>query len=130
MTAKPPSCTLVVFGVTGDLTKRLLLPALRNLRRDGLLPDDFKLVGIASRDIGDEGLRAHLRQAMADFKAGNGGDDIDWFLQRAHYLSGKFEDPTTFAALGKLVTGNVLFYLATPPSEFSVIVEQLGKASM
>ena len=47
MTEKPPPCTLVVFGVTGDLTKRLLLPALRNLRRDGLLPDDFKLVGIA-----------------------------------------------------------------------------------
>ena len=43
MTTKPPPCTLVVFGVTGDLTKRLLLPALRNLRRDGLLPDDFKL---------------------------------------------------------------------------------------
>ena len=130
MTAKPPSCTLVVFGVTGDLTKRLLLPALRNLRRDGLLPDDFKLVGIASRDIGDEGLRAHLRQAMADFKAGNGDGDVEWFLQRAHYLSGKFEDAATFAALAKQVQGNALFYLATPPSEFSVIVQQLGKAGL
>ncbi len=130
MTAKPPPCMLVVFGVTGDLTKRLLLPALRNLRRDGLLPDDFKLVGIASRDIGDDGLRTHLRQAMADFKAGNGGDDVEWFLQRAHYLSGKFEDAATFAALGKHVTGNALFYLATPPSEFSVIIQQLGKADL
>ena len=73
----PPPCTLVIFGVTGDLTKRLLLPALRNLRRDGLLPDEFKLVGIASRDIGDEGLREQLRQAMVDFKAGTGDDDID-----------------------------------------------------
>jgi len=130
MTAQPPPCTLVVFGVTGDLTKRLLLPALRNLRRDGLLPDDFKLVGIASRDIGDEGLRAHLRQAMADFKAGNGDDDVEWFLQRAHYLSGKFEETATFVALGKHITGNVLFYLATPPSEFSVIIQQLGKAGL
>jgi glucose-6-phosphate 1-dehydrogenase len=130
MTAQPPPCTLVVFGVTGDLTKRLLLPALRNLRRDGLLPDDFKLVGIASRDIGDEGLRAHLRQAMADFKAGTGGDDVEWFLQRSHYLSGKFEDAATFTALVKQVTGNALFYLATPPSEFSVIIQQLGKAGL
>src|SRR5580698_4532091 len=95
----PPPCTLVIFGVTGDLTKRLLLPALRNLRRDKLLPDDFKLVGIASRDIGDEGLRDHLRKAMTEFKAGNGDDDVDWFLQRAHYLSGKFEDDATYAAL-------------------------------
>jgi glucose-6-phosphate 1-dehydrogenase len=120
----------VVFGVTGDLTKRLLLPALRNLRRDGLLPDDFKLVGIASRDIGDEGLRKHLQQAMADFKAGNGDDDVEWFLQRAHYLSGKFEDAATYAALAKQVQGNALFYLATPPSEFSVIIQQLGKAGL
>jgi glucose-6-phosphate 1-dehydrogenase len=124
MTTKPPPCTLVVFGVTGDLTKRLLLPALRNLRRDGLLPDDFKLVGIASRDIGDEGLRKHLQQAMADFNAGNGDDDVEWFLQRAHYLSGKFEDAATYAALAKQVQGN------TPPSEFSVIIQQLGKAGL
>ena len=130
MTAKPPPCTLVVFGVTGDLTKRLLLPALRNLHRDGLLSDDFKLVGIASRDIGDEGLRMHLRQAMADFKAGDGDDDVEWFLRRSHYLSGKFEDASTFAALGKHITGNALFYLATPPSEFSVIIQQLGKAGL
>ncbi|MBS0540947.1 MAG: glucose-6-phosphate dehydrogenase, partial [Proteobacteria bacterium] len=99
----PPPCTLVIFGATGDLTKRLLLPALRNLRRDGLLPDQFKLVGIASRDIGDDGFREHLRKAMTEFKAGNGDADIDWFLQRAHYLSGKFEDSKTFAAVAKHV---------------------------
>jgi len=126
----PPPFTLVIFGATGDLTKRLLLPALRNLRRDGLLPDDFKLVGIASRDIGDEGFRAHLKKAMADFKAGDGDGDVEWFLQRAHYLSGKFEDPATFAAVAKHVDGNALFYLATPPSEFSIIIKQLGAAGL
>jgi glucose-6-phosphate 1-dehydrogenase len=115
----PPPCTLVIFGVTGDLTKRLLLPALRNLRRDGLLADDFQLVGIASRDIGDEGLRKHLRKAMAEFKAGNADDDVD-----------KFEDAATYAALAKRIKGNALFYLATPPNEFSVIIEQLGKAGL
>jgi len=126
----PPPCTLVIFGATGDLTKRLLLPALRNLRHDGLLPDDFKLVGIASRDIGDDGFRAHLKKAMSEFKAGDGDADIDWFLKRAHYLSGKFEDPATFQAVAKHVDGSALFYLATPPSEFSIIVKQLGKAGL
>ena len=126
----PPPCTLVIFGATGDLTKRLLLPALRNLRRDGLFPEDFKLIGIASRDIGDEGFRKHLREAMTEFKGGNGEADVDWFLQRAHYISGKFEDAATYAAIAKQVKDNVLFYLATPPSEFSGIVNQLGKAGL
>ncbi len=126
----PPSCTLVIFGATGDLTKRLLMPALCNLRRDGLFPVDFKLLGIASRDIGDDGFRDHLRKAMAEFKGGGGASDADWFIERSHYLSGKFEDKATFEAIAKQVKGNVLFYLATPPSEFSVIVEQLGKAGL
>jgi glucose-6-phosphate 1-dehydrogenase len=129
--AEPPkSCTLVIFGATGDLTKRLLLPALRNLHRDKLFPEDFKLIGVASRDIGDDGFRKHLRQAMEDFKAGDGGADIDWFLERSHYLSGKFEDEATYAAIAKQAKGNVLFYLATPPSEFSGIIKQLGKAGL
>ena len=96
-TAPPaPPCTLVIFGATGDLTRRLLMPALRNLRRDGLLPDDFALVGIASRDIGDDGFRDHLRKGMEQFKGGNGPADIDWFVERSRYLAGKFEAPETY----------------------------------
>jgi glucose-6-phosphate 1-dehydrogenase len=135
-TAKPgPPCTLVIFGATGDLTGRLLVPALRNLRRDGLLPEDFALVGVASRDIGDEGFRDRLREDTKQFKGGEsatGGSpgDIDWFLKRARYAGGKFEDPATYKKIAGLVKGNVLFYLATPPSEFSVIVDQLGKAGL
>lgn len=132
-TAPPaPPCTLVIFGATGDLTRRLLMPALRNLRRDGLLPDDFALVGIASRDIGDDGFREHLRKGMEQFKGGDGLGDIDWFLERSRYLSGKFEAAETFQAIAGLLDGdrNVLFYLATPPSEFAVIAGQLGKAGL
>ena len=138
--AKPaPPCALVIFGATGDLTRRLLVPALRNLKRDGLLAENLALVGLASRDIGDEGFRKHLRDGMEQFKAGNGEADVDWFTQRAYYLGGKFEDPGIYKALaGKLkeveaaqrTGGNVLFYLATPPSEFAVIVDQLGKAGL
>jgi glucose-6-phosphate 1-dehydrogenase len=124
-------CTFVVFGATGDLTRRLLVPALRNLKRDGLLPDKFALLGMASRDIGDDGLRQRLSEAM--------GEDREWLAKRTFYVGGKFEDPATYTALGSRLAevdrdqgteGNYLFYLATPPSEFAVIVEQLGKAGL
>jgi len=132
-TAPPaPPCTLVIFGATGDLTRRLLIPALRNLRRDGLLPEDFALVGVASRDIGDDGFRDRLRKGMEQFKGGNGPADIDWFLERSRYLAGKFDAPETYQALAGLLDAgrSVLFYLATPPSEFAVIAGQLGKAGL
>jgi glucose-6-phosphate 1-dehydrogenase len=114
----------VIFGATGDLTRRLLVPALANLEQNGLLPDDFSLVGVAARPLGDDGFRDHLRQ-------GNKAD-VDGLLQRARYLSGKFEAPETYAALAKLLPAerNVLFYLATPPDAFEVIARQLGKAGL
>src|ERR1700744_2771949 len=95
-TEPAPSCALAIFGATGDLTRRLLVPALRNLRRDGLLPENFALIAIASRDIGDDGFRDHLREGMKQFKGGKGDEDIEWFAKRARYLSGKFEDADTF----------------------------------
>jgi glucose-6-phosphate 1-dehydrogenase len=128
----PPACTLVIFGATGDLTRRLLMPALRNMHRDGLLPGDFALLGVASRDIGDDGFRDHLRKGMQEFKGGTGGSDIDWFLERTCYVSGKFEEDRTYRAiadrLGK--DRNALFYFATPPSEFSIVTGHLGKAKL
>jgi glucose-6-phosphate 1-dehydrogenase len=135
---RAPACALVIFGATGDLTRRLLVPALRNLKRDSLLPEDFALIGIASRDLGDNRFRQDLREAMQHFKP-SGGDDIDWFVKRAYYLGGKFEDTGLYQALSaklaKVETedrtaGNVLFYLATPPSEFGIIVDQLGEAGL
>jgi glucose-6-phosphate 1-dehydrogenase len=127
----PPPCTLVIFGATGDLTRRLLMPALRNLRHNGLLPDDFALIGVAGRDIGDDGFRDHLRKGMEQF-GGGAPDDIDWFLKRTHYISGKFEGPEPYAAVTGLLPAerNALFYLATPPTEFEVIARRLGKAGL
>ena len=88
-----PPCVLVIFGGTGDLTRRLLLPGLRNLRRDGLLPENFALIGLGSRDIGDEGFRQRLREGMEHFKAGAGGSDIDWFVKRSYYLGAGSKTP-------------------------------------
>jgi glucose-6-phosphate 1-dehydrogenase len=125
-TAPPaPPCTLAIFGATGDLTRRLLLPALLNLLHNGLLADDFALIGVASRALDDDGFRAHLRKGLRSA-------DADWLLPRCRYLSGKFEAPETYAALaGKLPPeGNALFYLATPPDAFAVIARRLGKAGL
>ena len=114
----------MIFGATGDLTRRLLLPALGNLRGNGLLPDDFALIGVAGRPLDDDGFRKHLAE-------GNAGD-LDWLLQRSRYFSGKFEAAETYAALGTLLPAerNVLFYLATPPDAFAVIARGLGKAGL
>ena len=92
----------MIFGATGDLTRRLLMPALRNLRRDGLLPDDFALLGIASRDIGDDGFRDHLRKGMEEFKGGSGAATSTGSSKRTHYISGKFEAPETYTAVAGL----------------------------
>jgi glucose-6-phosphate 1-dehydrogenase len=122
----------VIFGATGDLTRRLLMPALRNMHRDGLLPRDFGLLGVASRDIGEDGFRDHLRKGMEEFKGGTGGSDIDWFLERTRYVSGKFEQGDTYRAIDERLgkDRNALFYLATPPAEFTIVTEQLGKAGL
>jgi glucose-6-phosphate 1-dehydrogenase len=129
----PPACTLVIFGATGDLTRRLLLPALGNLARNGLLPRDFALLGVAGRSIDDEAFRNHLRRRSTDDSEGGGEtDDLDRVLQASRYLSGKFEAAQTYAALAERLPAdrNVLFYLATPPAEFAVIARQLGKAGL
>ena len=66
---RAPACTLVIFGAAGDLTKRLLMPALYNLARTGLLPDNFALIGVDRADMSDESFRAHVAQAVTAFAA-------------------------------------------------------------
>jgi glucose-6-phosphate 1-dehydrogenase len=137
---KAPPCAFVVFGVAGDLTRRLLLPALYNLAATGLLPDDFAFIGVARAENDDEGFRRDLRDALRQFATRKvepalAGRRVDG----ASYVRGDFDDPATYAALrDKLAEvarerrtgGNVLFYLATPPAAFAVIVRQLGAAGL
>lgn len=135
-----PPCTLVVFGAEGDLTKRLLVPALYNLRRAKLLPEQFALIGIARNNKDDDGFRRDLGTALKKFIDDDvDGGDLQWLLTRMHYLCGEFEDPKTYEALtqrlseiGKRddVGSNALFYLATPPKYFAPIVQRLGSAGL
>ena len=137
----PPPCALVIFGASGDLTKRKLLPALYNIAISGLLPDRFAVVGFAFDDMSTEQFRDTLTSEMKEF-VGQALDEKRWheeFVKRIYYIKGNFDDPQAYAELGKTLAevsgecgteGSYLFYLATPPSFFGKIVKQLGAAGL
>lgn len=133
-------CVLVIFGASGDLTKRLLIPALYNLRHAKLLPENFAVVGISRRAASEEASRRDFEINLR--KSGNGevvDEDLKWLTERFYHLQGDFNDPAAYKNLEKLLakidkthrTGrNCLFYLATPPQMFSLIVNRLGESGL
>ncbi len=135
-----PPCALVIFGAAGDLTRRLLLPALYNLRRSKLLPDDFAIIGVARTDRNDETFRREVEADLREFATEQvAASDSRWFAERTYYLQGDFDDPATYARLTQRLTevgaahrtdGNCLFYLATPAQVFATIVTHLGEAGL
>ncbi len=133
-------CAFVVFGAMGDLTKRKLLPALYNLQANGLLPPEFAFVGVARRAFDDAAFRAYASAAARELAtrpaAAPAAAD---FTTRVHYVEGDFEDPRTYEAVSAALahtakehgtSGNAVFYLATPPGEFSTIVRGLAGAGL
>jgi glucose-6-phosphate 1-dehydrogenase len=121
-----PPATLVIFGGTGDLARRLLVPALVNLARDGLVGEKLTIIGIGSRD-GDD---AMLRAGLDEFVPKNGAAAWAKLRKRITYLQGDFTGDDLFTALAGKVKGNAAFYLATPPDFFGSIVERLAKAKL
>ncbi len=137
--AKDAAC-IVIFGAAGDLTKRKLIPALFNLHRQKLLPQDFAVIGVARKEMDSEAFRAQLRQDMQQYAVG-GFDPALWdFLEsRLYYVAGDFAQADTYARLrarlaecerDHRVGGNYLFYLATGPDYFAPIVKQLQKGEL
>jgi glucose-6-phosphate 1-dehydrogenase len=133
-------CAIVIFGAAGDLTKRLLLPALYNLAQSNLLPQKFAIIGVAHTVISQDDFRSKLNRDIHEF-ATVAIDDRIWqqFEQRSYYLSGEFQDAKTYQQLQDLLTqvdrecstqGNYLFYLATSSSFFCDIIAQLGAAGL
>jgi glucose-6-phosphate 1-dehydrogenase len=129
----------VIFGAAGDLTRRKLLPALRNLLREGLLTDDFGVVAVARAAEDEAAFRDRLLDGLEEFTDPLAPDERAWFAQRLRYVQGDFDDPGTFARLGAVlsevdaawrVRGNHLYYLATPPAYFVTIAGGLHAAGL
>jgi glucose-6-phosphate 1-dehydrogenase len=133
-------CTLVIFGASGDLTARKLIPALYHLAKDRQMPPDFRIVGFARREKSDASWRAELREALDSFSRSKPVDDAVWpaFAERVHYCQGDIGDAAAYAKLAGLIQAfpsealqkNLLFYLATPPSQFSAVAEHLHGAKL
>ena len=135
----PEPLILTIFGASGDLTKRKLLPALFHLEQNGLLPAKFAIVGVARRPLGDE-FAADMRDGIVKFGGVDSSDPkVDEFVKKVNYFALNFDDPGHYQALKaeldrlaseRGIGNNRLFYLATAPEFFAGIVENLGAQGM
>ena len=124
----------MIFGASGDLTARKLLPALGRLAADGALAPEVSLIGVARTALTDEEFRSHCRRA-----AQASGPGVDRLIAGARYVAGSYDDPATYTALAEVVVegdehrglgGNRVYYLATPPHLFGSIAVHLGGAGL
>src|SRR5262245_17700778 len=143
---RPAPATMVIFGAAGDLTKRLVVPALYNLVRGGKLPEGFALIGIDRNDETTEAWCGNLTNMFQAFARAGAGERraLDekawsWLINRMHYMRGDFTQAETYGRLEKLLseqsgrqggTAHVLFYLAVADRFFGPVIEQLGRAGL
>jgi len=126
----------VIFGVTGDLTARKLVPALYELALSDRLPSSLYVVGLARRDWNDAKMRAQLRQGVLQFARSKPIDQekLDSLLSIMNYVCSSFDEPEGYQRLGGLLNElnavNRLFYLATPPESYPTIIRQIGEAGL
>jgi glucose-6-phosphate 1-dehydrogenase len=136
---KAPSCTFVIFGAHGDLTKRLLIPSFYNLTGSQLLADDFKMIAVDRVESSDDQFRNELRQTMEEFTKDPTAEfytpKIDettwgWLSSRITYLQADFTKPADIDRLKSKVSGNAVFYCAVAARFFSVVAESIGRAGL
>jgi len=133
-------CAMVIFGASGDLTKRKLLPSLYHLAKKKLLPPGFALVGCAIDDMTEEDFRKRVAQDLTEF---GGAPEhcrfCDWLVARLYYHRGDFRDPATYEQLKTKLAeidekdgtgGNYFYYLATSPTLFGEVIQHLGAAGL
>jgi glucose-6-phosphate 1-dehydrogenase len=135
----PDPAVVVIFGASGDLTKRKLLPALFHLEQQGLLPAEFAMVGVARRDLKST-FAADMKDGILKYGGGKDGDStIDSFIGKVDYHAMNFDDDAGYAELKSLLQkidkergtqGNRLFYLAVAPEYFADIINRLGEHGM
>ena len=132
--------TLVIFGATGDLCHRKLLPAIYNLAHEGQLPERFNLIGTSRQEMTDEAFRDELSKSVREFSRREPDEKVlKALVKNVRYVSGSFDDPEVYANIDKALkdfdqeagqTMNRCFYLSTAPMFFPVIVKELGDAKL
>jgi glucose-6-phosphate 1-dehydrogenase len=139
--AKPQPAAIVIFGASGDLTQRKVVPALFNLFLDGLLPEKFSVIGVARKPMSDDEFRKRLREGVDKFSRRGRAADADWqkFAANFHYRAAAYDDAGAYGSLAEQLTqldkswdasATRIFYLATPPSVFETVAGQLGRAGL
>ena len=146
---RAPPCAMVIFGASGDLTKRLLMPALYNLARARRLSEHFAVVGVDRSEWSEDAFRAHLAEGVRSFVSDTGGagpageafdpDTWDFIAARMSHIDGDATSAEIYGRLGKRLKeiekeygtgGNVIFYLAVAPALFGPVVERLAEAGL
>src|ERR1700722_668262 len=135
-----PPTTLVIFGATGDLARRKLLPALYNLAHEGALPERFHLVGVSRKEKEDDDYRGECEQAIRRFSRRTPDEDVLCsLLDNVRYVPGTFDEESVYTELGEILDEfekeageplNRAFYLSTAPNFFPMIVERLGSSKL
>ena len=136
-----PPCVVVIFGASGDLTRRKLMPALYRLYLDRRIPANTSILGISRTPMSDEQFRERMRASVAEFLEGGSLDEASWreFASGLFYLAGDLNESQTFETLttrlgeieeSRATAGNVLFYLSTLPSHYDPAVQGLGRAGL
>jgi glucose-6-phosphate 1-dehydrogenase len=131
----------VIFGASGDLTQRKLVPALHSVACDQHLPRATRVIGVARSPMSDREFRRHLYEGVEDYSRLHPGICEPWgdFKSQYSYLVGDYDDPDTYRQLAqrladndaeKGTSGNRLFYLATPPTLYPLIIDELGRAGL
>ncbi len=137
----PEPCAMVIFGASGDLTQRKLMPALYQLARQGLLPREFSVVGFARSQMSHDAFRDKMKRAVTEFSRTGPLDTAVWdrFAEGLCYLPAEYRDHESYRRLADVLAaldrehgtcGNRVFYLAVPPSSYAEIIRQLGAAGL
>jgi len=133
-------CVMVIFGFTGDLTRRKLIPALYNLATQQLLSREFAVIGVGRSPMSDDDARKRVTEDFKKFATGAIDSDLwEWFVRRVSYVNGDFNDSATYDRLKDALAkadhehnshGNYFFYLATAPRFFGDVVERLANVGL
>jgi glucose-6-phosphate 1-dehydrogenase len=133
-------CSIAIFGASGDLTARKLIPALYHLSKEKQMPPDFRIIGLARREKSDESWRQELRQDLDKFSRTKPVDEAVWqeFARHIFYCRGDLNEEGSYQRLENELNSfgseplrkNILFYLATAPSQFATVAQQLRRAGL